>query len=97
MKPDPSFNDDMKFMPLQAADLRAWYSHRCLGSSAPPRGRLWEELDRIVHLPMHSERKDLHFMLHGVGLSLRASHKMALNVAARMKGHGIRLPSGRRL
>jgi hypothetical protein len=94
MSPDPLFRDDREFMPLQAADLRAWYSHRCLATK-PPEGRLWQELEHIEHFPMRSERDKLEMMLRSLKVPTRALHHLALDVAKRMEGHGIRMPSGK--
>jgi hypothetical protein len=94
IRPEPVFSDDLDFMPLQAADLRAWYSHRCLVGDRP-RGLIWDELDKIKHISIHHDRTNLGHMLRGARIPTRITHRAFLDFTERMRGRPIKLPSGK--
>jgi hypothetical protein len=94
MRPEPVFSDDMDFVPLQAADLRAWYSHRCLVDDRP-QGLIWDELDKVKHASIHDDRTSLRTMLRGARVPTRIAHRAFLHFTERLRGRHIRLPSGK--
>ena len=63
INPQPIFRDDKKFLPIQAADLRAWYCHRCLVTGVPP-GKIWGEMNQVALTPLHYSRADLADMIN---------------------------------
>ena len=94
--PEPVFSDDMDFMPLQAADLRAWYSHRSLGSDSRAMGALWENIEEIAHYRHEWTRENLaNALVANERFGTKGLHRMFLAHVKKLEGKGVRLPSGK--